>query len=217
MDFPKESRQHKSKQDLNLRFTVGYKGDFDLSFGAIGSRNFANDEVDGFVGEFFTFNKLKRAFGASNVCDPTDISPIFGLKCDVSGYLFIESDLNYPLAIDSYRINILVPVYNSATRDTRIVGSVWRGNFIVQHLGAISPSNRQCEFTRGKGTCNSRSFVCDLDSARTYHDIIGCVVEGNPNGSIRGNLTTGRGCTYEVNWDRFIYACVIIAAAASEH
>lgn len=202
---------------MNLRFTLGYKGDVDLSFGAIGSGDFTNDEVDGFVGEFFTFNKLKRAFGASNVCDPTDISPIFGLKCDVSGYLFIESDLDYSLAIDSYRINILVTVYNSATRDTRIVGSVRRGNFIAQCLGAISPSDRQYELTKFEGSRDSRSFACDLGSARIYHDITGCVVESNRNSRIRGNLTTGRGCTDEVNWDRFICNCFIIAAAASEH
>ncbi len=202
---------------MNLHCTLGYKGDFDLSFSAIGSRDFTNNDINGFVGEFFTFDKLKRAFGASNVCDPTDISPIFRLKCDVSSYLFIESDLDYSLAIDNYGINIRVTVYNSATRDMQIVGSVRRGNFIVHDLGAISPSDCQCEFTKGEGTCDSRSFACDLNSARIYHDITGCVVEGNRNSSIRGNLATGWGCTDEVNWDGFICDDVIIAAAASEH
>jgi len=209
--------QRKSKQDLTLRLRLGSKSNFNASLGAVGSRDFTNDDVDGFVDKFFPFDEFKCRFVAFDFANPANISPIFSLECDVSGYLFIESDLDYPLTVDNCGVDIRIAVYNSATRDTRIVGSVRRGNFIIQDLGAISPSNRQSEGTRGKGTRNSRSFTCDLDSANTYPDLTGRVVEGNRNRSIRGNLTTGRGCTYEVSWGRFIWDYIIIAAAASEH
>ena len=173
------------------------------SLNTVSSGDFTNDDINGIVNEFSTFDKFKTAFGTINFCDPTDIVPALSLESNVSGYLLTEGNLDHPFAVDNFGVDIRVPVYNSATRDTQIVGSVRRSNFIVQYLGAVSPSDRQCEFTKGEGTCDSHSFACDLDSARTCHDITGYVVEGNRNSSIRGNLATRRGCTYEVNRNRF--------------
>ena len=202
---------------MNLHFSLGYEGYFELNWVACCSGDFTNDDVGGSVDELFPFDKFKYACGAFDFTKPTDIVPIFGLKGNVSGYLCSEGNLYDPIAVDRFGIDIRVPVFDSATRDTRIVGSVRRGNFIAQCLGAISPSDRQYELTEFEGSRDSRSFACDLGSARAYHDITGCVVEGNRNSRIRGNLTTGRDCIYEANSDRFICDCVIIAAAASEH
>ena len=172
---------------MNLRFNFGYKSDFNVSLDAVGSRDFTNDEVDSFVSEFFTFDKFKCRYDAFDFAKPTDIIPTFGLKCDVSSYLFSEGNLYYPFAVDNSRIDILVTVYNSATRDTQAGSSVRPGNYIVQYLGAISPSDRQCEFTKGEGTRDSHSFTCDLDSAGAYYDITGCVVEDSRNSPIHSN------------------------------
>ena len=214
--FPKKPCQRKSKQDLNLYFAFGYKGNFNISLDTVSSRDFTNDDVDGFVGKFFALNTFKCRCVTFDFANPTDISPIFGLKCDVSGYLFSKGNLDPSVAVDEFGVDILVPVYNSATRDTQIVGSVRPGNFIVQYLGAISPSDPKCEFTKGEGTCDSHSFACDLDSAGTCRDIIRCIVEGNRNSSIRGNFSTRRGCPYEVNRNRFGYNWVLVTTAASE-
>ena len=201
---------------MNLCFTPGYKGDFNVNLlNAVDSGDFTNNDVDGFVGKLFALDKFKCCYGTFDFAKPTDISPIFGLEGDVSGYLFTEEDFNPSVAVDGFGINIRITIYNNATRDTQI-GSVWSSNCIVQGLGAISPCDRQCKFTRGEGACDSRSFACDLDSASTYYDLTGSVVEGNCNSPIYGNLSAQRGCTYEVSWDRFIRDHVIVSAAASE-
>lgn len=70
-----KTSQYELEQDLNLRFGLGYKDDFNLTFVALGSIDFTSDDVGGFVGEFSTFDKFKRAFVAFNFCDPTDIAP----------------------------------------------------------------------------------------------------------------------------------------------
>ncbi len=113
--FPKKPRQRKSKQDLNLRFTPGYKGYFNVSLVAIDSGDFTNDDVDSFVDEFSTFDKLKRTRGAGNFCYPADIISTFGLKRDVPGYLFSEVNLYFPIAVDSFGINIRVTVFEGIT------------------------------------------------------------------------------------------------------
>ena len=120
---------------MNLRFTLGYKGDFNVRLVAIGISDPADDDIDGFVDEFSTFDKLKRACGASNLCDPTDITSALGLEGNVSGYLYSEFNPDDPLAIDSFGINIRVPVFDSATRDVRR-GTARRGSDIVECLGS---------------------------------------------------------------------------------
>ena len=176
--------------------------------------DFANNDVDGFVDEFFAFNKFKCCYVAFDVANPTDISPIFGLQCDASGYLFTESDLDPSLAVDSFGIDIFIPIYNGATRDTQI-GSVGASNCIVHCKSAISPSNYQCERTRGKWPRNNRGFACDSDSTSTYHDISGYDVEGNRDTGICGNFTARWGYTVDVKYA--IFKFVIVIAASSEH
>ncbi|MCY3551410.1 MAG: hypothetical protein OXH39_13200 [Candidatus Poribacteria bacterium] len=95
---------------MNLHFTLGYKGDFNVSLIAFDIGDFADNDVDGFVDEFSASDKLKCAFGASNCCDPTDIISTFSLEDDVSGYLFTESDLDPPVAVDTSGIDIRVTV-----------------------------------------------------------------------------------------------------------
>ncbi|MCG9134138.1 hypothetical protein J5I95_20955 [Candidatus Poribacteria bacterium] len=97
---------------------------------ACGIGDFTNDDIDGGVGQLFAFDEFKCRFVPFDFANPADIIPIFGLKCDVSGYLFSEGNLDPSVAIDGFGIDILVAVFNSATRDTQI-GSVRRGNCVV--------------------------------------------------------------------------------------
>ena len=94
-----KSRQRKSEQDLNLPFTLGYKSNFNASLGAVGSRDFTNNDINGFVGEFFPFGKFKRAFGASNVCDPAE-----GLK-SASTQTFLRYDVIFQNT-DAFNLNL---------------------------------------------------------------------------------------------------------------
>ncbi len=62
-------------QDLDLRFTLGYKGYTDINRVASSVRDFTLNNTGRFVDEFSTFDKLKCAFGAFNFTKPTDIIP----------------------------------------------------------------------------------------------------------------------------------------------
>ena len=52
---------------------------------------------------------------AIDCSEPTDIIAVFGLEHNVSGYFFRESNLDYPLAVDSCGIDIRISIIDGAT------------------------------------------------------------------------------------------------------
>ena len=123
---------------MNLRFTLGYKGDFKVRRIALDSANFASDDVDGFVDELSTFEEFKRPFATCHFAKPTDIISGFGLESNVSGYIFTEQDHDLPVAVDKFGIDIRVPIFDSATCDCRRF-TARPPNDKVECLGSISP------------------------------------------------------------------------------
>ena len=49
---------------------------------------------------------------------------------------------------------------------------------IIERLGAVCPSNRQCKGTRIKGTCDFHSFVSDCSDTCAYCNVLWWVVKG---------------------------------------
>ena len=124
-----------------LLFTLGYKSDFNFSHIACSIRDFTCDNVSGFVYELSAFNKFENVFGFLDFSDPTNIIAAFGLKSNMSCHLFTESNLNYPITINIFGINILITIFDGATCP-RGPASVRTGNSVNKCLGSIRPGNR---------------------------------------------------------------------------
>ena len=63
------------------------------------------------------FDEFECAYIAINFPKPTDVITGFGLERDVSSYLLTEENLDYPVAVDSFGIDIRVTVYDGSTNE----------------------------------------------------------------------------------------------------
>ena len=88
---------------------------FNLSCIACSIKDCTDDNVGSFAYELSVFDEFKGAYMAFNFSKPTKIIASFGLEGDVSGYLFSESNLDLPVTVNSFGINILVTVSDGPT------------------------------------------------------------------------------------------------------
>ena len=102
-----------------LSFLFSDKSDLNISRVACSIRDFTCDNVGGFVTNLFAFDKFECACGALDFSKPTDIVASVGLECDVSGYVFTESNLDLRVAVDGFGIDISVTIFDGSTGNCR--------------------------------------------------------------------------------------------------
>ena len=100
---------------LNLRFSPRDKCNFRRIFIAYSIKDFSHNNIGGFVSELSAFDEFEDASIAINFSKPTDIFASFGLESDVSGYFFTKLNLDLPVAVNSFVIDIRVTVSDGPT------------------------------------------------------------------------------------------------------